>query len=206
MTSMHTPLLPTWLRAAWVTALIAVVVVHLAHAYRLPGQPRWWHIGHVVMAAGMALMYLPPGMHHGHGSRTGVALFLGVAVATAAATAVLWRREAALNPLWVVLALDMLVMAYMWLPVAARPAGLDVALAAYLGCQVLAWALGLWDRVPVLARSGPAPMAAGTVATAVPRPATGATAMVGLIVHSSPAVRITLAVMVASMGYMLVVM
>jgi len=109
----------------------------------------------------------------------------------------------------------MLIMVYMWLPAAIRPSLLDYALAAYLGCQLLAWSLGLWERDPAIVRR-PAPAAvapamarAGTGRPAAARPSTpttGPTAVVGLIVHRAPVVRASLAVMAASMSHMLMVM
>src|SRR6476661_1929603 len=211
MTSM--PLLPDWLRVVWVVALGVVIVTHVWHAYCRPGQHRWWHAGHILMAAGMAVMYVPGSMTEPGLSRVGVVLFGGVALATAAVTVVLRRRESALNPLWVVAAVDMLVMAYMWLPAAIRPSLLDYALAAYLGCQLLAWAL--WGRDHVIARppvpAATAPMMAGAgpgrpAAARPSAPLTYPSAAVGLIAERAPVVRASLAVMAASMSYMLIVM
>ncbi len=208
------PLLPDWLRVIWVVALGVVIVTHLWHAYCRPGQHRWWHAGHIFMAAGMVVMYLPgamavPGLFQG-----GVVLFGGVAVAIAAATAVLRRREGALNPLWLVAAMDELIMAYMWLPAAIRPALLNYALATYLGCQMLAWVLGWWERDPVTARP-PVPAAAeptmvraapGRLAASPSAPLARPPAAVGLIAERAVVIRASLAVMAASMSYMLIVM
>lgn len=207
-------LLPDWLRVVWVVALGVAIVTHLWHAYCRPGQHRWWHAGHIFMAAGMGVMYWPGSMTEPGLSRVGVVLFGGVALAMAAATAVLRRREGALNPLWVLAAVDMLIMAYMWLPATIRPSLLDYALAAYLGCQMLAWALGLWERDPVTARP-PAPAATvPTMARVGPgrpaaRPSAQVTSLspaVGLIAERAPVIRASLAIMAASMSYMLIVM
>ena len=208
------PLLPDWLRVIWVVALGVVIVTHLWHAYRRPGQHRWWHAGHIFMAAGMVVMYLPGAMAVPGLSQVGVVLFGGVAVAIAAATAVLRRREGALNPLWLVAAMDELIMAYMWLPAAIRPALLDYALAAYLGCQMLAWVLGWWERdpgtarppvraatEPTMVRAGPGRLAASSSAPLARPPAA-----VGLIAERAAVIRASLAVMAASMSYMLIVM
>ncbi|MGH3547209.1 MAG: hypothetical protein ACRDQU_03605 [Pseudonocardiaceae bacterium] len=209
------PPLPDWLRVVWVVALGVVIVTHLWHAYCKLGQCRWWHAGHIVMAVGMVVMYLPGSMARAGLSRTGVALFGGAALATAGAAAVLRRREGAFNLLWAVVAVDLLIMAYMWLPAAIRPSPLDYALAGYLGCQLLAWSLGLWERDPVIARrpepAAAAPMMARAgpgklLAARPPAPTTIPPAAVGLVVHRDLAVRASLAVMVASMGYMLIVM
>lgn len=210
MTSM--PLLPEWLRFGWAVALVAVIVTHVWHGYCTPGQHRWWHAGHVLTAAGMVVMYLPGSMAQPDLSLGGMGLFGGVAAITAGATAVLRHREGVLNPLWVVSAVDMLIMAYMWLPPATRPSVLDYALAGYLGCQLLAWSLGLWERVPVVARSTSPASAVPTMARAgkagqAPHAATppAPSAAIGLIVHHAPVVQASLAVMAASMSYMLIV-
>lgn len=208
------PLLPDWLRLVWVVTLGVVIVTHVWHAYCRPGQHRGWHAGHILMAAGMVVMYIPGAMAEPGLFRVGVVLFGGVAVAIAAATVVLRRREGALNPLWVVAAVDMLIMAYMWLPAAIRPAPLDYALAAYLGCQMLAWALGRWERDPVAARP-PVPAATeptmvragpGRLAGRPAAPLASPPAAVGLIAERAPVIRASLAVMAASMSYMLIVM
>jgi hypothetical protein len=39
------------------------------------GQRRWWHIGHIVMATGMAAMYLLPRTNHPGQYRAGLVLF-----------------------------------------------------------------------------------------------------------------------------------
>lgn len=209
------PLLPDWLRVVWIVALGVVIVTHVWHAYSRPGQHRWWHAGHIFMAAGMVVMYVPGSMTEPGLSAVGVVLFGGVALTTAVATVVLRRREGALNPLWVVAVVDTLVMAYMWLPAAIRPSLLDYALAAYLGCQLLAWALGLWERDPAIARppvpaaTAPTMARAGSGRPTVVRPSAPLTypsAAVGLIAERAPVVRASLAVMAASMSYMLIVM
>jgi hypothetical protein len=45
---MNMPLLPVWVRAVWAVALVAVALVHAWHARSMSGQPRWWHIVHVL--------------------------------------------------------------------------------------------------------------------------------------------------------------
>ncbi|MGB7795292.1 MAG: hypothetical protein WBL53_03380 [Pseudonocardiaceae bacterium] len=214
---MSMPLLPQWLRIVWAVALAGVLLLHVWHAWSRPSQPRWWHIGHIIMALGMMGMYLL-GMAHPGLYRVGVVFFAVMTVALATTAVVFRRREHVLNPLWVASAVDMLTMTYMLLPSAAQPAGLRWVFIAYLAWQILAWALGLWDRVPVLQPApsplGPVPATratatTGTVqavaaATAIPAPSEGR--VLGLTAHCTPAIRISLAVMAASMAYMLAVM
>lgn len=219
MGAMSMPLLPQWLRVVWVVALCVVVVVHVGHAWARPGQRRWWHTGHIVMAGGMALMYALPVMSQLVWRLVGLALFCLATVTLAVVTVVLWRREGAVNPLWLFAGVDMLTMSYMLAPWWARSAWLTVMIVVYLVGQVVAWGFGLWDRLPVFCPGragvpsvgavagssraggrGPALLSADPDVRARPGP------VLGLTGHSTPAVRLTLAVITASMAYMLAVM
>lgn len=198
-TMMSMPLLPSWLRLVWAAALCAVLVLHLVHAWAMTGQRRWWHAGHTLMAAGMTLMYLLPAMTHRPLYTAGTVLFAALTVTLAGATAAFRHREGVLNPLWVTSAADMLVMGYMMLPATARPGWLTSVLVGYLTIQVVVWALGLWDRAPAFRSPAPAVLD-------VPANTSGAGGVATMTAHSAPTVRISLAVMAASMAYMLVAM
>ncbi|ASU81359.1 DUF5134 domain-containing protein [Actinopolyspora erythraea] len=222
MAAMDMPLLPMWLRTVWIVGLCAVVVVHVGHLVALSGQHRAWHAGHTVMATGMALMYLLPRMQHPELYRAGLVLFALVALAQAVTTVALRAREGAVNPLWLLSTVDMLAMVYMLLPPATRPDWLNWVFVVYLACQAVAYGLGTWDRLPVFTSRAPTSVAAGaataapehtrdhehtvTPLTAEPAPDPAAGPVVGLVAHSSLGVRVTLAVMAASMAYMLAVM
>jgi hypothetical protein len=52
-------LLPEWARWVWFGAFSVIVVVHATHPFRTHGVPRVWHWGHLLMAIGMAWMFLP---------------------------------------------------------------------------------------------------------------------------------------------------
>lgn len=198
---MSMPLLPEWLRAAWVVALCGVTALHLWHAWSMHGQRRLWHAGHTVMAVGMALMYLLPAMSHPTLYEGGRTVFGALTVLLVVSTVLLRRREGLFNPLWVAAAVDMLVMTYMLLPAGTRPVALTGVFVLYLGAQAVAWALGLWDRAPAYRSTAPTP--AGGPGT----PSAGGTgAGVGLVAHSTAAVRVSLAVMAVSMAYMLAIM
>ncbi|OZM76552.1 DUF5134 domain-containing protein [Pseudonocardia sp. MH-G8] len=94
----HTALLPGWLRGVWIAAVCAVVVVHLRHVCVMSGQRRYWHVGHVLMAAGMAYMYLPHSYQPIPGE-SGTAAFAAAAAASIAAAALFRMRYGVLNPL-----------------------------------------------------------------------------------------------------------
>lgn len=210
------PLLPFWLRVVWVIALAAVALVHLWHVWSMSGQPRWWHGGHALMAVAMMGMYLGDRLTYSSLYLAGAVLFGVVAVLTAAAAVVLRTREGVLNPLWVASAVEMAAMAYMLLPTTVRLSGLTLVLVVYLAGQTLAWILGLWGQVrvlqPVSAVPPPAlapslaPAGAGSAPPTVAASTTSPPRVVGLPVDCAPAIRISLAVMVAAMAYMLAIM
>jgi hypothetical protein len=173
------------------------------HARRMSGQPRWWHIVHVLMSVGMLAMYADMDQR---GLNWLIAVvFAAAAMALAVTIGVLRGRERSLNPLWVATTIDMLAMVYMGvitLPSVRGPATLTWVFGVYLAGQTLAWAGGLWDRVPVLR-----PAAAGA-AVRMDRESSNALAAptrptVGLTAHVSIDIRISLAAMAASMAYML---
>lgn len=142
---MHTALLPGWLRVMWIVASCAVAAVHLHHVRVMRAQHRFWHVGHVLMATGMAYMYLP---HAAHvlPSAAGTAVFAVAAMASIGVAVVLWLRDGVLNPLWILITVETGVMAYMFLPMNTRSALLSTVLAVYLAGIGLLWAVGRWDR------------------------------------------------------------
>jgi hypothetical protein len=200
---MNMSLLPVWVWAAWAVALVAVALVHVRHARSMSGQPRWWHIVHVLMSVGMLAMYAD--MHQRALNWLIAVVFAAAAVALAVTIGVLRGRERSLNPLWVATTIDVLAMVYMGVimrPSVRGPATLTWVFVVDLVGQTLAWAGGLWDRVPVLRRAaaGAAVRVDGESSNALAAPARPS---VGLTAHVSIDIRISLAVMAASMAYML---
>jgi Domain of unknown function (DUF5134) len=115
-----------------------------------------------------------------------VVVFVIATAAIAAVTVLLYRRERRLNQLWVVAGIDTAAMSYMAAAMASSSTVLVPVtwiVVAYLGCETFAWLLGLWDRAPAQARSS-----------------LGLSGRIGLDI------RLTLAVMTASMAYMLIAM
>ncbi len=191
----------------------------------MPGRVRWWHAGHTTMAIGMTLMYLLDRMQHPARYQAGLAVFASALLTVAAITAAISRREGALNPLWLASTLDLLAMVYMLLPAENQNPALTGVVVTYLTCQVLAWALGWWDRAPArhAAVNAQALSTQSNMATdaTMPLTATGspAAALLGrpaqqggqyrspeLCTYTTPSIRASLAVMAAAMGYMLAVM
>jgi hypothetical protein len=132
------PLMPSWLVAPAVVVLLAAGALHWSHARAARGFARWWHAAHVAMVAGMVVMFLlpPPGS---------AGLFGALAAAFgahAAAMAAVTRRVSGVDSrVWAASMLDQVLMAYMLLPPAARPAALTSAAIAYLVAAAVAWLL-----------------------------------------------------------------
>lgn len=195
---MSMDMMPMWVRVFWVTVLTVALASHLRHAYHGAGQHRWWVLGHTAMAVAMIPMYMPELLGGSDMSQLGLRVFALAALTIVAVSIAMRHRENVLNPLWVMLAVDLAIMAYMWLPTAKRSSVIDNLLVAYLVCQVLAHIVGIWERVPALERSMPGGRHS-------PRPPP-TIAVVGLTAHTGLIGRSTLAVMAASMGYMLMAM
>lgn len=196
----HSPWLPDWLRVVWAVLLFGVVVLHAAHATVMSGQRRWWHVGHTAMAVGMMLMYLLPraSMSASGPYTAGLVLFAALAVVVLVTAGVLWWREGAFNALWAASALDLFAMTYMLLPMPARTSLVGYAFIVYLTASALAWAFDLPGRV-----LAPQPVSPGGAVASMPPedvPESRLTADSGRDVPPS------LAVMAASMAYMLVAM
>jgi hypothetical protein len=108
-------LLPAWLGLLATVAFAIVALSHLRHMATTDGQRRPWHACHVVMAASMALMYAPGVTDH----LTELVLICRVALLAAGLMAglwALWGASGSLNPVWLLTALDLGAMLFMWSP------------------------------------------------------------------------------------------
>ncbi|MGH3492322.1 MAG: hypothetical protein ACRDRL_25795 [Sciscionella sp.] len=218
MGSMNMALLPDWLRLVLALAMLAVLVLHVWHAAAMAGQARWWHVGHTTMATGMVLMFAVMRTRHAVLYGILLAVFVVALLVVAAVAIGARRREGRLNPLWASAVLDMAAMTYMLLPPQDRIGALTGVAVAYLAGQAIAWALGLWDRAPRLRPAAQTARGAEEPEALDHREAGAATVLArrqhsaergqrfGLQAHCTPSIRISLAVMAASMGYMLLAM
>ncbi|HLR28019.1 MAG TPA: DUF5134 domain-containing protein [Ruania sp.] len=183
---------------------MAVVAIHVHHCRMMTGQVRWWHLMHTAMGIGMVAMYVLPVMSDPILAWGGLGIFTALTAALLLTTIVQFRREGALNPLWLATSIDMAAMTYMFLPMNAQPLLLTWVVIAYLATHTLIWLCDVWARANIftLADSpGEPPLPGGSAGTAVvQRRSLGLSGKVDL------SVRITLAVMAASMGYMLLAM
>jgi hypothetical protein len=135
-----TNILPDWLSVIWMLVFFVIIAIHARHVLESQGQRRWWHSGHVLMAIGMAFMFAPLSVD----SLNIPAGFWSLAFANAAIAILLWMLVQAFsgrgtNLLWLVMALDLGAMAYMWSP-SGFQAPLTWLLVAYFAAQAALWA------------------------------------------------------------------
>lgn len=142
-----TDILPSWLAVLWTLVFIAVLVIHARHVADSTGQRRVWHSGHVVMAAGMIVMYAPASIDSFH-IPSG---FWQILFADGVLAIVAWMLAQALgrrpvNVLWLMMAVDFGAMAYMWSPTGFQ-APITWIFVAYFVWQGVMWAS---DRIRTL--------------------------------------------------------
>jgi hypothetical protein len=149
-----TNILPNWLAVIWTLIFLVIVVVHVRHVLETHGERRFWHSGHVLMALGMLFMFAPGSLDHFNIPSS----FWQIAFANAAGAIVIWMLAQALsghtlNTLWVVVAIDLASMVYMWTP-SGLVAPITWLLVAYFGAQALLWVTNRYRRLderPLLA-------------------------------------------------------
>jgi len=133
-------ILPAWLAVVWTLVFLAIVVIHARHVLDSDDlQRRTWHSGHVLMALGMAFMFAPSSIDHFDVPGG----FWQLAFANGALAVLAWMLAQALsrraiNVLWLVMALDLGAMAYMWSP-SGFQAPITWLLVAYFAAQSLLW-------------------------------------------------------------------
>ncbi len=142
MTVSHgtTNILPNWLSVIWTLLFLGVVVIHARHVAETHGERRAWHSGHVLMALGMLFMFAPGSLDHFNIP----AGFWQLLFANACGLVVAWMlvqyfSGRAINALWVVLAVDLAAMVYMWSP-SGFVAPITWLLVAYFALQAVLWA------------------------------------------------------------------
>jgi preprotein translocase subunit SecG len=197
-----TNILPNWLAIVWTVVFVAIFVIHLLHVRDTHGQRRLWHSGHVLMAAGMVFMFAPSSIDHFNIPAT----FWQLAFANAAGLMIAWvifqmLSGRAVNLLWIVIAIDLGAMVYMWSP-NGFVAPVTWLLVAYFAIQSLAWATNTFRRldrehqIPGISRISINP---------------GGTATISVAAHAEPLVceldlRPSMALMGLGMAYMFAAM
>ena len=134
-------LLPQWLEIVWTAVFAAVGCSHLRHMLRSAGQRRAWHACHVLMAAGMAFMYLPVA--------TVPASFWQLVFAAAGVITAFWALGGVgfvATTIWLLTALDLGVMLLMWSGTHVS-AALVLVVVAYLAVEAGLWLLDTYRRL-----------------------------------------------------------
>jgi len=141
MTVSHgtTNILPNWLAVIWTLVFFWILVVHVRHVADTHGERRGWHSGHVAMAAGMLFMYAPASLDH-FGIPSG---FWQLVFVNASGAVLLWMLAQALlgrpvSLLWLLLAIDLAAMVYMWSPT-GFVAPITWVLVAYFAILSILW-------------------------------------------------------------------
>jgi hypothetical protein len=138
-------LLPEWLGIAGVVLFALIALSHLRHLAMTNGERTPWHACHVLMAVGMAFMYAPAALHLPSVPMT----FWRVAFAVAGVIAAVWAlggAQRAPNLIWLLTAIDLGAMVYMWSP-GSLVAPLTWALVAYLVAEASLWAVDAYRRI-----------------------------------------------------------
>jgi hypothetical protein len=133
--------LPPWLGLTLATVFGVILIVHLYHVIVLTGRERLWHCVHVLMAAGMIVMFTPNDQ---------MVISNGVGEVVFAATAVtltgLLVRERAhghhIGTLWRIAAIDLAAMVYMFAMMDLRLLWLTIALVGWFVVQATGWSTG----------------------------------------------------------------
>jgi hypothetical protein len=202
--SMHTAgLLPEWLGIAGAAGFVLIAASHLRHLAHGAGQRRAWHAGHVLIATGMAFMYAPAAID----PLDVPAGLWQLLFAGAGAVAALWALNGSGRVptlMWLLTAIDLGAMFYMWSAHAVSP-WLSWPLIGYFATQSGMWALDAFRRLdgrtPIISWSLMSD-ASGTTAVSVPvaRVVTSESLIGGLDIGLS------MIVMTLGMAYMLAAM
>ena len=142
-----TNILPEWLAIAWTLVFLALIVVQVRHLLDSTGQRRLWHAALVLLAFGMAFMFAPPSIDH-FNIPSG---FWQLAFANGALGILAWMLAQALAPrainvLWLLTAVDLAALAYMWSP-GGLQGPITWLLVVYFAAQSLLWAGGRMCRI-----------------------------------------------------------
>lgn len=134
-----TNILPEWLAVLWTLVFIAILVTHARHLRDTHGQRRLWHSGHVLMALGMAVQYAPASIDHFNIPAGFWQLaFANGSIAILLSILAQMTGRRVVNVLWLVMAIDLGAMCYMWSP-SGFVAPITWLLVAYFAVQALLW-------------------------------------------------------------------
>ncbi|HEY0279353.1 MAG TPA: DUF5134 domain-containing protein [Solirubrobacterales bacterium] len=195
-------LLPVWIGVVGVMMFLLIAASHVLHLARASGERRWWHVSHVLMAVGMAFMYFTNSL-----DRFAIAVGLWQMLFAVVAVLVTSRALAGLtglasnNPLWILTAIELGTMVYMWSSSSYVPV-VTWALTAYLFVEAALWAVNAYRQI-----DHDAPLLGWTSLAAVPE--------AGAAVLASPGtpsliggldISVSMTAMAIGMAYMLAAM
>lgn len=136
---------PPWLGLGGAAMFLVIAASHLRHLIKTTGERRPWHACHVLVAIGMAFMYAPASI-----DSLGVpAAFWRLVFAAAGVFAALWSLGGAdrgPSAIWLLTAVDLGAMFYMWSP-RAFVAPLSWLLVAYFVVAAAMWALDAYRQL-----------------------------------------------------------
>jgi Domain of unknown function (DUF5134) len=205
--------LPSWLGLTLATVFGVILIVHLYHAIALTRRERLWHCVHVLMATGMIVMFAPTGRMAAW-NVVGAVVF-AVAVLTLGGLLVRERAHSRhLGALWLVAAVDLAAMGYMFAMMDFRLLWLTVALAGWFVVQATGWTSGrLYTTLAHGGLGGAQPdRPVGTTAvrtlagSAAKQPQPASRHQLHRGSSHQTVIRATLAVMSMGMAYMLIAM
>lgn len=139
--------IPAPVAVVWSVLFVVALVVHVWHAGVMGGRHRLWHLGHVLMAAGMVVMFWSAGSTMEVPAGVGVVVYLAAAGFLAASLVMARASGAMLGPLWLVSVADLAWMAYMFAMMGSRLVWLSVLGVIWFAVQALGWAGGRLGRV-----------------------------------------------------------
>ncbi|MGE0463783.1 MAG: DUF5134 domain-containing protein [Vicinamibacterales bacterium] len=193
---------PDWARWIWAGIFVVSVLEHLAHVVRMSGVHRLWHLGHTLMAIGMAYMFVPP-QYRDTTRWPWQLLFAAAAILAAGYALARARRGTRIDLPWIALTIGLAGMWYMW----AMRDGVAWAPFTYVSAVwFLAEAVG-WFTGELCGRneSGWLPTAIGPLGAArtSPTPAPYLAGSRPVACRMTRAGRLTLGLMAVGMAYML---
>jgi hypothetical protein len=137
-------LLPEWLGIVGVAIFLLIAISHLRHLAMTSGERAPWHACHVLMALGMMFMYAPAAID----APAVPAAFWRIVFAATGGVVALWAlggARRAPNLIWLLTAVDLGAMVYMWSP-GAFTASLTWVLVTYLVAEAGLWAIDAYRR------------------------------------------------------------
>jgi hypothetical protein len=138
-------LLPEWVAILGTIMFVLVALSHVRHLAMTGGERAPWHACHVLMAVATVFMYAPASFH----APAVPAMFWQSVFGVAALLSGVWAlggRGRAPNLIWLLTAVDLGAMVYMWSP-GSLTAPLTWTLVAYLSIEAGLWAADAYRRV-----------------------------------------------------------